>query len=84
MYYYMGGNSRTADNYKDRLVPPSSPGPSRDVSVVLRNMQVEDSGLYTCDVRNFPDVYGTNEVVIKVNVLRKLTMKKYNVLHTGF
>lgn len=63
---------------------PSSPGPSKNVSVLLRNMQAADTGLYACEVRNVPDVYGTTEAVINVNVLRKLTRKKHNILHTGF
>lgn len=65
-------------------MPPSSPGQSKNVSVLLRNMQVADTGLYTCTVRNVPDVSGIIEGRINLKVLRKLTIKKHNVLHTGF
>lgn len=76
MYYYLSGEGFISDKYKGRLEPHPSPGPSKNVSVILRNMQVADSGLYTCEVRNVPDVYGTTEAVINVNVIRKLNRNK--------
>lgn len=60
-------------------MPPATPATTKNVSVLLRNVQVTDSGLYTCGVRNLPDVEGTTEANIKVTVLRKLT-----ILHKGF
>lgn len=48
-------------------------------------MQVADSGLYTCEVRNAPDVDGKTYVDIQVTVLRKLTLIKAHILYTlGF
>lgn len=74
MFYYQSGEGIIADDYKGRLEPPSSPGTTKNVSVILRNMQVADSGLYTCEVRNVPDVDGNTEANIKVTVLRKFTI----------
>lgn len=76
MFAYQSGESVITEDYKGRLEAPVSPGTNKNVSVVLKNMQVTDSGLYTCDVNNFPDVAGTTEANIKVTVLRKLTIKK--------
>lgn len=76
MFVYLSGESVITEDYEGRLEAPVSPGTTKNVSVVLKNMQVTDSGLYTCDVNNFPDVEGTTEANIKVTVLRKLTIKK--------
>lgn len=36
-------------------------------------MQPSDSGVYTCEVHNFPDVSGKSQVNIIVNVLGEFT-----------
>lgn len=36
-------------------------------------MQPSDSGIYLCEVHNFPDVSGKSQVTIIVNVLGKST-----------
>lgn len=72
MYYYQSGNELISEDYKGRLQPPSSPATTNNASVLLSNMQVSDSGVYTCEVHNFPDVDGQSEANIMVNVLGKL------------
>lgn len=75
MFHHQAGKSIILEGYKDRLEPPSSPGTTKNVSVLLKDMQDTDSGLYTCFVTNLPDVQGESEAYIKVTVLGKLTMK---------
>lgn len=72
MYYYQSGQEIIVDSYKDRLQPPYSPATTKNASVLLSNMQKDDSGVYTCEVHNFPDVDGQSEATIRVNVLGKL------------
>lgn len=76
MFFYQSGEAIITEDYTGRLEAPASPGATKNVSVLLKNVQVTDSGLYTCDVTNIPDVEGTTEANIKVTVLRKLTIKK--------
>lgn len=40
-----------------------------NASITIRNMQPSDSGLYTCEVHNLPDVDGQSQANIIVNVL---------------
>lgn len=76
MFVYQSGEYVITEDYAGRLDAPISPDTTKNVSVVLKNVKVTDSGLYTCDVNNFPDVEGSTEANIKVTVLRKLTIKK--------
>uniref|UniRef100_A0A3B4XXB1 V-set and immunoglobulin domain-containing protein 1 n=1 Tax=Seriola lalandi dorsalis TaxID=1841481 RepID=A0A3B4XXB1_SERLL len=54
-----------------RIQPPSSPGSTRNASIIISNMQPSDAGVYSCEVHNFPDVDGQSQVNIIVNVLGK-------------
>lgn len=67
MYYYQAGNY-VVTTYKDRLELPSSPATTRNASIIIRNMQLSDTGVYTCEVHNIPDVTGKSQVTILVNV----------------
>ncbi|XP_068187430.1 V-set and immunoglobulin domain-containing protein 1-like [Antennarius striatus] len=71
LYYYQSGKAVLGKDYKDRLHPPSSPATTRNASIIISDMQMSDSGVYTCDVHNFPDVDGKSEASIVVNVLEK-------------
>uniref|UniRef100_A0A7N6BVP6 V-set and immunoglobulin domain-containing protein 1 n=1 Tax=Anabas testudineus TaxID=64144 RepID=A0A7N6BVP6_ANATE len=44
---------------------------TNNASIIISNMQPSDSGVYTCEVHNFPDVSGKSQVNIIVNVLVK-------------
>uniref|UniRef100_A0A3B4AB02 V-set and immunoglobulin domain-containing protein 1 n=1 Tax=Periophthalmus magnuspinnatus TaxID=409849 RepID=A0A3B4AB02_9GOBI len=57
--------------FEGRLQPPLSPATSNNASIILSNMQSADSGVYTCEVHNFPDVDGQSQASIVVNVLEK-------------
>ncbi|XP_022601808.1 V-set and immunoglobulin domain-containing protein 1-like [Seriola dumerili] len=57
--------------YEGRIQPPSSPGSTRNASIIISNMQPSDAGVYSCEVHNFPDVDGQSQVNIIVNVLGK-------------
>lgn len=72
MYYYQSGAEIITEAYKGRFQPPSSPATTKNASVLLSNMQKSDSGVYTCEVHNFPDVDGQSEATIRVSVLGKL------------
>ncbi|XP_070700027.1 V-set and immunoglobulin domain-containing protein 1-like isoform X1 [Pempheris klunzingeri] len=71
VYYYQSGKDVITSSYEGRLQPPSSPATSRNASILISNMQTSDSGVYTCQVHNFPDVDGQSEVNIIVNVLER-------------
>ncbi|KAI3373511.1 hypothetical protein L3Q82_022107 [Scortum barcoo] len=71
VYYYQSGKDVITKSYEGRLQPPSSPGMTRNASIIISNMQPSDMGVYTCQVHNFPDVDGPSEVNIIVNVLEK-------------
>nr|XP_046267317.1 V-set and immunoglobulin domain-containing protein 1-like [Scatophagus argus] len=71
VYYYQSGRDVITKSYEGRLQAPSSPATTRNASIILSNMQTSDSGVYTCEVHNFPDVNGQSQVNIIVNVLEK-------------
>ncbi|XP_071316956.1 V-set and immunoglobulin domain-containing protein 1-like [Trachinotus anak] len=71
VYYYQSGKDVILQPYEGRLQPPSSPGTSRNASIIISNMQTSDAGVYTCEVHNFPDVDGQSQVNIIVNVLER-------------
>lgn len=73
MYYYQSGDEVISKAYKDRLQPTSSPGTTKNASIIISNMQPSDGGVYTCQVHNIPDVDGQSEADIIVTVLGKLT-----------
>lgn len=81
MYYYLGGDEVIGEHYKDRLQPPDSPTTTNNASVLLSNMQGSDSGTYTCQVHNYPDVDGKSDASIRVTVLGKIKHdKKYIII----
>ncbi|KAK7915840.1 hypothetical protein WMY93_011601 [Mugilogobius chulae] len=71
LYYYQSGKDVITQPFEARLQPPLSPATSRNASIMLSNMQSADSGVYTCEVHNFPDVDGQSQASIVVNVLEK-------------
>ncbi|KAG8008293.1 V-set and immunoglobulin domain-containing protein 1, partial [Nibea albiflora] len=70
VFYYQSGKY-VVTAYKDRLEPPSSPATTRNASIIIRNMQTSDTGVYSCEVHNIPDVIGKTQVNIMVNVLER-------------
>ncbi|XP_029304526.1 V-set and immunoglobulin domain-containing protein 1-like [Cottoperca gobio] len=71
VYYYQSGKDVITKLYEGRIQPPSSPGKTRNASIIISNMQSSDAGVYTCQVHNFPDVDGQSEANIIVNVLER-------------
>ncbi|KAK2828736.1 hypothetical protein Q5P01_019770 [Channa striata] len=69
--YYQSGETIIAKAYQGRLQPFSSPATTSNATIILSNMQSSDSGVYTCEVHNFPDVSGKSQVNIFVKVLEK-------------
>ncbi|KAF0021918.1 hypothetical protein F2P81_025829 [Scophthalmus maximus] len=69
VYYYQSGKEVIPSPYAGRLQPPSSPATTRNASIMIHDMQPSDSGVYTCEVHNFPDVNGQSQANIVVNVL---------------
>ncbi|XP_038565291.1 V-set and immunoglobulin domain-containing protein 1-like [Micropterus salmoides] len=71
VYYYQSGMDVITKSYEGRLQPPSFPNATRNASIVISNMQPSDTGVYTCEVHNFPDVAGKSQANIIVNVLER-------------
>ncbi|XP_033496447.2 V-set and immunoglobulin domain-containing protein 1-like [Epinephelus lanceolatus] len=71
VYYYQSGDEVISKPYKDRLQPTSSPGTTKNASIIISNMQPSDGGVYTCQVHNIPDVDGQSEADIIVTVLER-------------
>ncbi|XP_035480543.2 V-set and immunoglobulin domain-containing protein 1 [Scophthalmus maximus] len=71
VYYYQSGKEVIPSPYAGRLQPPSSPATTRNASIMIHDMQPSDSGVYTCEVHNFPDVNGQSQANIVVNVLER-------------
>ena len=69
IYYYQSGEDVVPESYQGRLSVPPSHDASGNASISISNMQTVDSGLYTCEVRNFPDIEGKSEASIIVHVL---------------
>lgn len=44
-------------------------GIDMNASISIRNMQAADSGTYTCEVHNLPDIQGTTEANTRVHVM---------------
>ncbi|XP_078121469.1 V-set and immunoglobulin domain-containing protein 1-like [Sander vitreus] len=74
VYYYQSGKDVITKSYEGRLQPSSSPGLTKNASIVISNMQPSDAGVYTCQIHNIPDVDGQSEANIIVNVLEKPTV----------
>ncbi|XP_067350810.1 V-set and immunoglobulin domain-containing protein 1-like isoform X1 [Channa argus] len=71
IYYYQSGEAIILRSYQGRLQPPSSLTTTSNASIILSNMQPSDTGVYACEVHNFPDVSGKSQVNIVVKVLEK-------------
>ncbi|XP_041808391.1 V-set and immunoglobulin domain-containing protein 1-like [Chelmon rostratus] len=71
VYYYQAGKEVITKSYEGRLQPPSSPATTRNASITISNMKSSDTGVYTCDVHNLPDVDGQTQANIIVHVLEK-------------
>ncbi|CAI5644084.1 unnamed protein product [Oreochromis niloticus] len=71
IFYYQSGQVVIPKSYEGRLQTPATPGATMNASITIRNMQPSDSGLYTCEVHNLPDVDGQSQANIVVNVLEK-------------
>ncbi|KAI4882500.1 hypothetical protein NFI96_018896 [Prochilodus magdalenae] len=69
--YYQSGQQQIGKQFRNRLTVLSVINATRNASISISNMQSADSGTYTCDVRNFPDISGQAEASIIVNVLEK-------------
>lgn len=71
VYYYQAGEDVIAKPYMNRITPPTFPNATLNASISISNMQVSDSGTYTCSVHNLPDIDGNSEADIIVTVLEK-------------
>ncbi|KAI9540830.1 hypothetical protein NQZ68_036587 [Dissostichus eleginoides] len=68
VYYYLSGTVDISKSYEGRVQPPSSPATTKNASIIIRNMQPSDAGVYSCQVHNLPDVDGHSEADIFVLV----------------
>ncbi|KAJ8266915.1 hypothetical protein GJAV_G00136120 [Gymnothorax javanicus] len=71
VYYYISGQAVIQGNFEGRVVEPRSPNVTKNASITINDMKPSDSGVYTCEVHNFPDAEGKTEGSITVNVLEK-------------
>lgn len=62
------GSERIGEHFRDRLTVLSKLGTSMNASITISNMQTKDSGTYTCEVLNPPDIDGTTQSNIRVHV----------------
>ncbi|KAF3841345.1 hypothetical protein F7725_007207 [Dissostichus mawsoni] len=72
VYYYLSGTVDISKSYEGRVQPPSSPATTKNASIIIRNMQPSDAGVYSCQVHNLPDVDGQSEADIFVLVFDSL------------
>lgn len=63
--------------FQSRVKLLSNPAESKNASISIGNMQEDDTGMYTCEVDNIPDVEGKNEQMVFFNVLGKSVTKLY-------
>ncbi|XP_023700566.1 V-set and immunoglobulin domain-containing protein 1-like [Paramormyrops kingsleyae] len=70
IYYYQGGEEIVYPDYKGRVIVPPSPI-TTNASISIQGVTPADSGVYFCDVHNVPDVQGTTQGTITLNVLEK-------------
>ncbi|XP_067113687.1 V-set and immunoglobulin domain-containing protein 1-like isoform X2 [Osmerus mordax] len=69
VYYYQAEAEVISKPYLSRLTPPAYPNTTMNASITISNMQVADSGVYSCDVHNLPDIEGNSEASVAVTVL---------------
>ncbi|XP_048853758.1 V-set and immunoglobulin domain-containing protein 1-like [Brienomyrus brachyistius] len=70
IYYYQGGEEIVYPDYKGRVIVPPSPV-TTNASISIEGVTPSDSGAYFCDIHNLPDVQGTTQGTINLNVLVK-------------
>ncbi|XP_010773454.1 V-set and immunoglobulin domain-containing protein 1-like isoform X2 [Notothenia coriiceps] len=68
VYYYLSGAVEITSSYEGRVQPPSSPATTNNASIIIRNIQPSDTGVYSCQVHNLPDLEGISEADIFVLV----------------
>lgn len=69
--YYQSGTTVIGQMFKSRVKLLSDPALTKNASISIDNMQQDDTGEYSCEVDNIPDVEGTNQKNIFLNVLGK-------------
>ncbi|XP_067113686.1 V-set and immunoglobulin domain-containing protein 1-like isoform X1 [Osmerus mordax] len=80
VYYYQAEAEVISKPYLSRLTPPAYPNTTMNASITISNMQVADSGVYSCDVHNLPDIEGNSEASVAVTVLERPT-KPFCAVH---
>ncbi|NWI62519.1 VSIG1 protein, partial [Todus mexicanus] len=68
IYYYLGGQSYTYGEFKDRITAATGPG---NASITISNMQPSDTGSYTCEVFSPEGDSGQSQKSVIVSVLVK-------------
>ncbi|XP_061106203.1 V-set and immunoglobulin domain-containing protein 1-like [Conger conger] len=71
VYYYISGKAVVQGKFEGRVKEPMFPNVTKNASITISNMKPSDSGIYSCEVHNFPDAEGKTEGNIIVNVLEK-------------
>lgn len=71
VYYYLSGQADVQGSFQGRIKEPMFPNVTKNASIAISNMKPSDSGIYTCEVHNFPDTEGKTEGNIIVNVLER-------------
>ncbi|KAG5264548.1 hypothetical protein AALO_G00255430 [Alosa alosa] len=69
--FYEGGTTVIIPAFQGRLKMLSNPAMTKNATISIDNMQQNDSGMFSCEVNNMPDIEGRNEMTVVVNVLVK-------------
>ncbi|XP_062384966.1 V-set and immunoglobulin domain-containing protein 1-like [Sardina pilchardus] len=69
--YYQGGTTVFGHEFQGRVKLLSNPALTKNATISIDNMQQDDTGMFTCEVDNIPDIEGRNEMTVVVNVLVK-------------
>ncbi|XP_069798720.1 V-set and immunoglobulin domain-containing protein 1 [Dendropsophus ebraccatus] len=65
VYAYQNGQSYTMGRFKNRVTASNTTG---NATITISNMQPQDTGMYKCDVTNFPEPLGAGQIQLIVQV----------------
>ncbi|XP_056586197.1 V-set and immunoglobulin domain-containing protein 1-like [Triplophysa dalaica] len=71
VYFYQAGTAYISPQFKGRLTMLNQVNTTMNASISISNMQAADSGSYTCEAHNIPDIEGITSASVLVKVLEK-------------